>query len=43
VIFETFEFSGAMDKLGITSTAIKSGALKDMGSPFKPLDPRPPR
>jgi len=40
VIFETFEFSGAMDKLGITSTAIKSGALKDMGSPFKPLDPK---
>jgi protease-4 len=39
VIFETFEVSGAMNKLGITSTAIKSGNLKDMGSPFKPLDP----
>jgi len=40
VIFETFEVSGAMSKLGVTSTAIKSGDLKDMGSPFKPLDPR---
>ncbi|CAN5557638.1 signal peptide peptidase SppA [soil metagenome] len=39
VIFETFEVSGAMSKLGITSTAIKSGDLKDMGSPLKPLDP----
>jgi protease IV len=39
VIFETFEVSGAMSKLGVTSTAIKSGDLKDMGSPFKPLDP----
>jgi protease-4 len=39
VIFETFEVSGAMNKLGVTSTAIKSGDLKDMGSPFKPLDP----
>ena len=43
VIFETFEFSGAMSKLGITSTAIKSGPLKDMGSPFKPLDARAER
>lgn len=40
VIFETFELSGAMEKLGVTSTAIKSGELKDMGSPFKPLDPQ---
>jgi protease-4 len=39
VIFETFEVSGAMNKLGISNTAIKSGPLKDMGSPFKPLDP----
>src|SRR3954471_21992250 len=38
VIFETFEVSGTMQKLGITSTAIKSAKLKDMGSPFKPLD-----
>jgi protease-4 len=40
VIFETFEVSGAMQKLGITSTAVKSGEMKDMGSPFKPLDPQ---
>ena len=38
VIFETFEFSSAMEKLGISSAAIKSGPLKDMGSPFRPLD-----
>ena len=39
VIFETFDLAGAMQKLGIHSEAIKSGPLKDMGSPFKPLDP----
>jgi ClpP class serine protease len=27
-----------MDKLGITAKAITSGPLKDMASPFKPLD-----
>ncbi|HYO10061.1 MAG TPA: signal peptide peptidase SppA [Tepidisphaeraceae bacterium] len=37
VIFNTFDFSGTMNKIGASSTAIKSGALKDMGSPFKPL------
>ncbi len=37
VIFESVQFKGAMDKLGITSEAIKSGSLKDMGSPFKLL------
>lgn len=37
VIFNTMEFSGALDKLGIKSNAIKSGPLKDMASPFKPL------
>jgi protease-4 len=39
VIFETLDASGAMSKLGLHFDAIKSGALKDMGSPFKPLDP----
>ncbi len=39
VIFETMEFSGALGKLGIRSDDIKSGTLKDMGSPFKPLQP----
>jgi protease IV len=39
VLFQTFEVSGAMSKLGISETAIKSAPMKDMGSPFKPLDP----
>jgi protease-4 len=37
VIFNTFNFSGTMDKIGASSVAIKSGPLKDMGSPFKPI------
>jgi protease-4 len=37
VIFETIQVKGTMDKLGISSTAIKSGSLKDIGSPFKML------
>ena len=39
VIFQTFEVSTAMAKLGITSNAIASGHFKEMGSPFKPLEP----
>jgi protease-4 len=39
VIFETFDISRGLDKLGIKNEAIKSGELKDMGSPFKPLAP----
>ncbi len=39
VIFETFEVSGGLAKLGIRSDDVKSGTLKDMGSPFKPLEP----
>jgi protease-4 len=39
VIFQTFEFSDAMAKLGITSNAIASGPFKEMGSPFKKLQP----
>ena len=39
VIFETFDVSRGLDKLGIKSESIKSGDLKDMGSPFKPLAP----
>ena len=38
VIFSVVEFQGALSKLGINSTSIKSGTLKDMGSPFKALD-----
>jgi protease IV len=39
VIFNTFDFSGTMNKIGAQSNAIKSGPLKDMGSPFKNLTP----
>jgi protease-4 len=37
VIFETMQFKGTLDKLGITTKSIKSGSLKDIGSPFKAL------
>lgn len=37
VIFNTFDVSGTLAKIGARSEAIKSGPLKDMGSPFKPL------
>lgn len=40
VIFNTFDASGTMSRIGLRSEAIKSGPLKDMGSPFKPLSPR---
>jgi protease-4 len=40
VIFETMDFVGTLDKLGIRAHSIKSGSLKDMGSPFKDLEPR---
>jgi protease-4 len=39
VIFETFDLSGTLYKLGIKADSVKSAPLKDMGSPFKPLDP----
>ena len=37
VIFETFDATGTMQKIGLKSDAIKSAKNKDMGSPFKPL------
>jgi protease-4 len=40
VIFNTFNIAGTLDKIGAKSEAIKSGPLKDMGSPFKDLDPQ---
>jgi protease-4 len=40
VIFNTFNVAGTLDKIGAKSEAIKSGPLKDMGSPFKDLDPQ---
>jgi protease-4 len=39
VIFNTFDFSGTMDKIGAQANAIKSGPMKDIGSPFKHLTP----
>ncbi len=39
VIVNTFDASRGLDKLGIRSEAIKSGPLKDMGSPFKAMTP----
>jgi protease-4 len=37
VIFETFDATGTMSKIGLKSEAIKSARNKDMGSPLKPL------
>jgi len=37
VLFQTMEFQGALGKLGVRAESIKSGPLKDMGSPFKAL------
>ena len=39
VIFNTFTIEGTLEKIGAKSIAIKSGPLKDMGSPFRELDP----
>lgn len=37
VIFNTMEFSGTLAKIGASTDSVKSGKLKDMGSPFKRL------
>jgi len=37
VILNTFDASGAMAKIGLKNEAIKSGAYKDIGSPFRPI------
>jgi protease-4 len=37
VMFNTMEFEGTLEKLGARAESIKSGPLKDMGSPFKAL------
>jgi len=37
VIFHTVDISGTLAKIGARTEAIKSGPLKDMGSPLKPL------
>ncbi len=38
-IVQTFSISGTMKLLRIEAKALTSGKRKDMGSPFKPLDP----
>jgi protease-4 len=38
VIVQMFSVAGTLEKLGITAKAITSGPMKDMGSPFKPLN-----
>lgn len=39
VILITFNVQGLMEKIGVEDTVVKSGALKDMGSPFKKMGP----
>jgi protease-4 len=39
VIFESIQFEGTLQKLGITTESVKTGSLKDMGSPFRALKP----
>jgi protease-4 len=39
VIFQTFEVTGLMGKIGVRSNAVTSGLNKEMGSPFKELTP----
>lgn len=36
-VMVSFDAGGLMQKLGLASRTIKSGELKDMGSPFRPL------
>jgi protease-4 len=40
VIMLTPEFTGTMQKLGIEVNVIKSGELKDAGSPFRDMEPQ---
>ncbi|MHB1286822.1 MAG: signal peptide peptidase SppA [Leptospirales bacterium] len=39
VIMELAEVKDLLDKLGIHSEVVKSGAMKDVGSPFRPMTP----
>ncbi len=39
VIFDTYNFKGTLDKLGIEAGNYKSAAHKDIGSPFRAADP----
>lgn len=37
VLFDTYEFSGLMEKYGVRSNTLKSGELKDIGSSSRPM------
>ncbi len=37
VIFQFYEFEGLMDKVGVALQTVKSGEMKDVGSPDRPL------
>lgn len=39
VVMLKFDMKGMLDKIGVGTDAIKSGAKKDAGSPFRPLEP----
>jgi protease-4 len=39
VVFEWFNFEGTMGKIGASAYAVKSGPMKDMGSPFRAMRP----
>ncbi len=39
VIMQTVSFAGTMSRLGISADAIKSGRMKDAGSPLRPMKP----
>jgi protease IV len=40
VISQFTEFHQLLDKIGIKSEAVKSGEMKDAGSPFRPMGPK---
>src|SRR5262249_60101315 len=40
VVMYGVNLSGLMDKVGIRNQTIKAGALKDMGSPLRPMTPQ---
>lgn len=39
VVFHLMNFEELTKKIGVQATVIKSGAMKDMGSPYRPLNP----
>ncbi len=40
VILETYDVSGILERVGVSSNPIKSGDMKDMGSPFREMTPQ---